>query len=357
MAISFKPLWQNKMPLVFVFLCVVLLLVYFKLASNHIVPSLQISPEAITDKTQFRKTNKQNFKVASISQQRVQARFQDFQENIPSYLQGTDIRGELLVNAQGKLFITTQIKKRFDYFYLLAGDKSQAQINDIIKGHLFLTLQEPALQTALDLLARYTRYLNEYENLIEGLTPQDANSDLMWLAEEISQLKAIHFGEEVASNFFGSEDVLRQESLRLIALNKAQAHGQAHSQETSANGLPTEVAENREKTLSFYTAKQQIKDALDKGAQAEEITVLRTQLYGEEAAKRLQKVDSQRQQWQRIVAAYHQMKSELINSGGLAKDDFNATLAHNMKRMYQVTAGQLRRLAALERIAVQGAQK
>ncbi len=346
MTVRLKTLGQITLPLAAIFFGIVWMM---NDRSHEFVPSLTQSPRSVAPvKSQEPPVNKQNFKRVS---QSLLQNYQNYLKNIPAYLKGTDVRGVLLLDSRGELVISGEIKKRFDYFYLLTGDKTSAQINDLIKGNLYSTLADPALQTALDLLEKYFRYMTEYQVLIESLTPQDAQSDLLWLARDINDLKANIFGEEVAKQFFGNEEALMQESLRLKALNKLSPQGQTYAVEHDGTGLPQNVIDNQQKTLSFYHAKQKMQQALDQGAKADDIALLRNELFGEEAVQRLEKMDVQRRQWRRTVVAYQQMKKELSRSGGLSPSDLHAALAENMRQSHGLTSVQLRRLAALERIA------
>ncbi len=341
--------WKKISLLLFVSFFVLLFL-YVPSINKNIPVSSMISKVEVGDVPSIYQEIKTISMVDLASQKIAIQHFQEYQNSVPAYMQGTELRGSLLIDDNGDLRITDQIKKRFDYFYLLSGDKTPSHIKDIIRGHLLLTLKEPALQTALELLDSYGRYINEYKNLIENLTPQDAQSDLMWLAQEIINLKESVFGEAVAKIFFGNEDALRQESLRLMALNKVSPLEQVQMIEGTDSSLSQEVIGNRKKTLSYYNTKQKIQGAVDNGAQADEITALRNELYGKEATQRLQKMDSRRQRWQRIISAYQQVKGNLISNGGLSDTDLQNALDVEMRQSYQLTAGQLRRLAALDRI-------
>ncbi len=351
MTVRLKTLGQITLPLAAIFFGIVWVMNDVN-GEHELSPSLtQPSRGATPVKSQAHSVNKQSFKVALQSPQKVQQNYQHYLKNVPAYLKGTNVRGTLLLDERSELVISGEIKKRFDYFYLLTGDKTPAQINDIIMGSLYSSLADPALQTALDLLEKYFRYMTEYQIMIESLTPQDAQSDLLWLAQDINDLKANIFGEEVAKLFFGNEEALMQESLRLKALNKVSPQGQANVDKYGGTGLPQEVIDNQQKTLSFYHAKQKIKQALDQGAKADDIAQLRNELFGEEAVQRLEKMDAQRRQWQRTIVAYQQIKKELSRSGGLSPSDLDSSLADTMRQSHGLTSVQLRRLAALERIA------
>ncbi len=350
MAINLSRLWQYKVGLAFFTFTIILVIFYFYQKNTFILATQQDFSDELVITPPEAHVIKQDFSAHSIKQDAVKKSFQDYLDNVPDYLQGTEFRGALLVDELGKLRITSQIKKRFDYFYLLSGDKTPAQIEDIIIGHLFTTLTEPALQMALDLLKNYSNYTKEYQILIENLTPQDAQSDLLWLAQEINDLKSNIFGKEIADIFFGSEDSIRQESLRLMAINNANPD-QLHIPHDDLDDLPRDIIENREKTLRFYTAKQEIQRALDTGIDAQALSQLRTKLYGEKAAQRLKRVDKNRQNWAIIVAEYQHRKSNLKQNGGLSDTDITTALEGQMRQSHQLSTIQLRRLAAQERIA------
>lgn len=74
--------------------------------------------------------------------------FQEFNTTPPKYLTDTELRGQLTTLADGSLLITDEIRKRFDYFYMMTGDRSQQEINAIIIDHIHQTLSDPALTQA-----------------------------------------------------------------------------------------------------------------------------------------------------------------------------------------------------------------
>src|SRR5690554_4214362 len=62
----------------------------------------------------------------------------------PTSLRGTEVDGELLVDARGNLVLTSQVRHLFDYFLSLIGEESSQQARQRIRDHLTAQLDEPA---------------------------------------------------------------------------------------------------------------------------------------------------------------------------------------------------------------------
>ena len=122
--------------------------------------------------------------------------FEEFSNNLPRYLSDTEIRGQLSIQQDGSLIITDEIRKLFDYFYIMIGDRSQAEIHAIIVAHIQQQLVEPAQGQALQLLQQYTDYLTEYDTFNQGLDIQAMQDDPQWVASEINNMRIFHLGEE-----------------------------------------------------------------------------------------------------------------------------------------------------------------
>jgi len=259
--------------------------------------------------------------------------FQDFNTTPPKYLTDTELRGQLTTLADGSLFITEQIRKRFDYFYMMTGDRSQQEINAIIIDHIHQTLSDPALTQALDLLQQYTDYLNEYNTFSQGLDFQMMQDDPQWVASEISNIRDFHLGEETSELFFGQQEILRSNYLQ-------------HEN----TPLSAQMRENQSKTLRLTNLQQQTAALKEDNANKEKIHDMRVELVGEEAANRLSQLDNNRQKWQEKQQAYLALKAQWSDVSGLSSvDEINAVEKQAIENL-GLTSSELKRLKALDYI-------
>ncbi len=259
--------------------------------------------------------------------------FQDFTANLPKYLSNTELRGQLTTLADGSLIITNEIRKRFDYFYMMTGDRSQQEINAIIADHIRQQLSQPAQDQALNLLQQYTDYLNEYSTFSQGLDIQIMQDDPQWVASEIANLRTFYLGEEINKIFFGQQENLRSNYLQ---------------QEN--NPLPAQVLENQEKTLRLTNLQQQTALLKAENADKEVIHNLRVELVGEDAANRLSQLDLDRQDWQEKKQAYEMLKAQWSDASGLTDDDKIIAFEKQAIDDLALTKRELKRLKALDYI-------
>ena len=324
---------------------------------NHLITTnLQANQEAsITDikKTEFRTIASQTliekkFENTShstfiLSNEVVIAAYENFLLAPPRYLKGTDIRGGFHLNEQKELIITPSIKKRFDYFFLMTNHIPLPDIINIIQGHLYNELTDPALSIANGLLIDYVNYFKQYNALLENHDPKD-NHNVYGLAEQISQLRTDILGEQVSEIFFRKSKALQSQSLNRLAIEN-----DLHQFSTTTN-LPEELQINQQATLSYSRSKQTINNALMEGASQTELQTLRIHLYGAEAALRLSKLDTQRAQWNQHLASYLSLNKQLIQTS-MSPQQISSQLKMTFSQEHGLTELQVSQLAAQASIA------
>ena len=256
--------------------------------------------------------------------------FQEFNTTPPKYLSDTELRGQLTTLADGSLLITDEIRKRFDYFYMMTGDRSQQEINAIIIDHIRQQLSPPAQGQALELLQQYTDYLNEYNTFSQGLDIQIMQDDPQWVASEISNMRNFHLGEETSEIFFGRQEILRSNYLQ---------------QENSP--LSAQILENQSKTLRLTRLQQQTKALKADNVDKELIHDMRVEMVGKDAANRLAQLDTDRQQWQEKQQAYKVLKAQWIDASGLTDNDKIIAFEKQAIENLALTEGELKRLKAI----------
>jgi len=259
--------------------------------------------------------------------------FQDFQNNIPSYLRNTELRGQLSTLEDGSLLISDEIRKRFDYFYIMIGDRSLSEINAIIIDHISQELAEPAQSQALLLLQQYTDYLNEYSTFSEGVDIRVLQDDPHWMASEINALRIFHLGEETSHIFFAQQEILRNNYLN-----------------PDRDSLSTHLLANQKQTLQLSNL--QAETAAFKASYADNETLhnMRIGLVGKEAANRLALLDSSRQKWQKKKQAYQALKTQWNNTSGLTDHDKADAFEKLAMQDLGLTMTELKRLRAIEYI-------
>lgn len=258
--------------------------------------------------------------------------FESFSKNPPSYLKNTEIRGQLAIMEDGSLLITDDIRKRFDYFYMMIGDRSLAEINAIIVDHLRLELSEPAQSQALQLLQQYINYLNEYDTFSQGLDILAMQDDPQWAANEINNMRTFHLGEETSHIFFGQQEMLKNSHLQ-----------------PANHSLSAHLLANQEKTLQLTTLQKRTSTLKANNADNQSIQRMRIELVGEEAANRLALLDISRQKWQKKQQDFQVLKVQWGNATGLDENDKRLAFEKQAMQDLSLTPNELKRLKAISR--------
>lgn len=256
-----------------------------------------------------------------------------FNNNIPKYLEGTAIRGDLPILTDGSLLISVETRKLFDYFYMMIGDLNSEEINSIIVDHIQQQLSEPALSQALTLFQQYSDYLNEYNAFNQELDMQTIQNDPQWVASEIHNIRKFHLGEETSKIFFGQQEMLRNNYLQ-----------------QNDNPLSDRILENQNKTLLLTNLQKET--ALLKADHSDSVDIynMRVERAGKDAADRLTQLDKDRQQWQITKQAYKDLKTEWNDSKGLTDKDKEISFENQAKEILNLTDVELKRLQAIHYI-------
>ncbi len=265
--------------------------------------------------------------------------YTEFEKNRPNYLKNTELRGDFIQSEDGFLIITEDIRKRFDYFFMMAGDQPIADIQAVIIDHIRQTLKEPAQSQALGLLDNYIAYLNEYDTFTEGLSANVLSDDPLWVSEEIKRMRRFYLGDETSLAFFDHEEALRESALQ-HSTNKNEKNTKP----------PRQLSSSQEQTLSLVLIQEETELLKTNGADNTAIHQMRVERLGEAAANRLAVLDKSRQQWQEKQAAYHELKEQWRGISGFSNNDRELEFESQAKTQLELLDSDLKRLKALHYI-------
>lgn len=331
-----------------VFFSVLALLNYFSSAeiqTNQDLPNIENTSLNIMPSQSFN----QPISKARIEQTLIESddiaviAYQNFIASPPRYLQGTEIRGAFYLDSQKELIITSSIKQRFDYFFLMTEHIPLEEIINIIHGHLQSELVNPALTQSKILLEKYVSYFKHYNNLMKNHAPKD-NHNVYDLAEKVTDLRTHILGTEVADIFFGQAQALQAQNLNRIALESNDPNL------ISVSDLSEKLQKNQQATLSYTTSKEALITAREAGANEQELNTLRTQLYGEGAALRLKKLYAKRALWHKHLLNYQALNQQLKQTG-LSNKQIYLQLKTTFSENHGLTDAQIKQLAAQAPIA------
>jgi lipase chaperone LimK len=198
------------------------------------------------------------------------------------------------------------------------------------------TLEEPARSEAIEILGAYLDYkleLGELETAsgeVAGLNP-DA------MAQQLSQIRSLRrqwLDADTATAFFAMEEAVDEFQLaqmRIRANDSLSDDARAARLQEAEQALPAPIREARQQTRKFSDY-QQMRQALSDDPEA--LQAWRRNAFGEEAARRLAKVEAEQQAWDQNWEAYQQEKTELEKLG-LAGPERKAALTRLREQFFE----------------------
>lgn len=247
---------------------------------------------------------------------------------MPDSLRGTEVDGQLQVDADGNLLITDQLRNLFDYYLSANGEETTEQTQARVRQQLTDQLDEPARGQALAIFDQYLGYLQAITKLEQDFPVLD-NLDALWAREEaVQRLRASLFDPEVHQAFFAGEEVYNRFTLERLAINRnpdLDADQRAAEIEALRENLPAEMQELLVPQLHQELRRETL--ALqEQEANPAEIRDLRLNLVGPEATTRLEALDQQRAVWQQRVGDFNRERDNILQQSGVAEQDKQAAV-------------------------------
>lgn len=244
-------------------------------------------------------------------------------EQLPASLAGSEVDGEILIDEQQNLVVTSRLRDLFDYFLNTLGEETLPTILDRIRAYVTHRVPEPAQSQALRLLDQYVAYRQAVEKLGTKTSPNEAfDVDVIerLKSREIA-LRQQYFSSAEMAAFFGMQDAIDQNALaslrvqqnpNLSASQKAAQIAQLQQQ------LPEEVKAQLKPTLQIEQLNQLTDEWKQRGGSAEELRQIRTNLVGAEATERLEKLDQEDTAWQQRIDQYLAARQQVLNNKALS---------------------------------------
>ncbi|PAU39137.1 lipase chaperone [Vibrio coralliilyticus] len=236
---------------------------------------------------------------------------------------------------------TSSSRDLFDYALSSLGeqelDQIKARIQSLPKDQQGLVVDEALFET-------YLQYKTELE-ILESITSQQITlTDLEQLHQQIMALQSQYFTDEQIQTLFGEENRLRQ-----LAIDKLAIANQNLDAESQAQWLEETLADQPD-YIQQAERNNQLIIGLNQSSQMDEQNkhLTRVELVGEEAAERLDKLDTKREQFNTQLDSYLQQRSAILSDNTLSDDDKQSQIAYLREQSFD--AVQWRRIQALERI-------
>jgi lipase chaperone LimK len=280
----------------------------------------------------------------------------DWQSELPSQFEGTDVLGRLITDQDGNLIVDEQARQLLDYFLSAQDDAPITQITAWLESYFDQHLVSPAREQASLFLANYL----EYKTRLNALTvDQDlwarlydpsemmTQSDLASLTRVFEERKALQqqlFDQADQEALFGSENIYDDYMLQRMKISTS-----GLSNEDVANQLAALDAQQPDHNQSERQASQlalnhkSLRQQVSTAGQGEQYQTY-AQTYGDEAAERLMALESKRQAFQQKRADY------LSYRESLGEDASPQALDEYMRFELQLSDGEIQRMKTLDRI-------
>lgn len=274
--------------------------------------------------------------------------------NLPNSLKLTQVDGLLEVDSDGNLIISAQVKNLFDYFLMTLGEENLDEILNRINAHLGNELEEPALSQAQNILAQYLDYKNNMVILNQSYNDQAGllGGEFEMLQRQLdmqARLRRESMEPEIVEAFFSFDETYDQWSLERLRIGADESLSLDEKKERLSQmeqDLPEEMRVLQEGQFQPQEFRQLQKTQTF--SSEEEKYSFYQQQYGDDAAQRLQLLDSNRQQWQARLDDYFEQKDAILSVEGLDQGDRDEAVRDLVEASF--TDNEQRRLVALEDI-------
>ncbi|MDP2227739.1 MAG: lipase secretion chaperone [Moraxellaceae bacterium] len=276
-------------------------------------------------------------------------RFQTGVEALPRSLQGTEVDGELEVDAQGRLKITHGIRRVFDYFLSAVGEEPMASIIARLRAYIRHQLPAGAAAEAERILDGYLAYKQGLEGLQARVQQSDGSLDIAAVRRQMQEVQALrtqYLAADVIAAFFGDDDLYDRYTLsRLDILQNKTLTTAQRAQQLAAleQQLPPALQESLTAINQYQNLQALTDEWKQRGGSPAELRQLRESLVGAEATDRLETLDRERGAWDQRMSGWLAERAAILGNRNLSETD----------RQHQMAAARAQRFSADEQSRVQ----
>lgn len=268
----------------------------------------------------------------------------------PGSLAGSRPDGALAAGADGRLIVSPELRRAFEYWFSASGEESDAALAARIAAEIDRQLDDPAQTQALVLLGQFVAYRARARALAEdGL----ADADLAARVAAVRELRRELFGADGAA-LFADEETLVDFALaeRRIAEDPALSPAERAARlEALREAAPAPVRAARDAALAPQRLAADETQLRAEGASDDDIRRLREERVGAEAAERLAALDAQRAAWRSRVETYRAERSLIDGDPALDANARSAAIAALRDRSF--TGPERLRIEALDEIEIE----
>ena len=263
---------------------------------------------------------------------------------LPSSLAGTAPDGQLAVDDAGRLVVSRETRRFFDYFLAAGAEDGAGRARARVVAEIRSRLPGGAVPEAIDLLDHYLAYRRRARGA-------EVAGDAAGRLDRLHVLREETLGPDVARAFFADEEAaetVAAERTRLIADPSLDPAERERRMAALEERLPEPVRRARAAALAPLHLAHEEAELRASGAPATEIRALRERSFGAEAADRLEELDRQRAAWQQRLDDYRAARDAIEHDGSL--DAGARERAVETLQSERFTPEERLRVAALDRI-------
>jgi lipase chaperone LimK len=275
-------------------------------------------------------------------------------ESLPKSLQGTEVDGQLEVDANGHLKITNGVRHVFDYFLSTIGEEPLDTILARIRAYIRHKLPSVAAAEAEHILDGYIAYKQGLDTVQKAQQANGGGVDIDAVRQQMQQVQALrtqYLSAEVITAFFGDEDAYDRYTLaRLDILQNKNLSAAQRAQQLAAleQQLPTTIQESM-KTINQYQNLENLQaDWKKRGGTPEELHQIRENLVGPAATTRLESLDQERAGWDQRMNSWYSDRAAILNNRNISDQDKQQQV--NALRNNQFNEAERLRVQSLEQL-------
>tara|TARA_R110002072_G_scaffold90500_10_gene202540 strand:+ start:17382 stop:18479 length:1098 start_codon:yes stop_codon:yes gene_type:complete len=256
---------------------------------------------------------------------------------LPGTLEGTIMQQALVVDEEGNLRISSDLKRVFDFFLSTIEEEDLSVILNRIREYLDFSLDEPALSQAKEIMEQYValkKALFDFEverseslkRIMDQSGDMKGETYLSLLKEQLDaqrDLRSLHLSPDTHEAFYSDEEVYDSYSLSRMEVKAdkrlSEEEKQARFAEIDAQA-PQEIVESRRESQVTDILKAKTQALKSTGASQQAIKALRTEMLGPEAAERFDVLDQERASWNNKIERYLQQRQAILNNDGLGEE-------------------------------------
>jgi lipase chaperone LimK len=260
-----------------------------------------------------------------------------------SSLRGTEVDGGVSLDANGEVVPDLRLRRLFDYYLSLIGERDLPQIRQLLGTHLRGRYGLRQTQAVLAYFDRYAGYLQRLAHDGTGWS-KDPQERLA----KVAALRRETLGEAMATAFFAEEESLAALTLKRMAIAADDRLGAERKSELLAALDRSEGYAARVEADTAALAADQDRAFALRGSTPQQRAVEREALWGKDAAQRLAALDASRARWDARIESYLSARARIDADRTLSEAGRAQAIAALRAQRFDAT--ERRRIESLEAI-------